>query len=75
MILSDSGWGFGLDIGFIDNLQVMTTNKYNTVTNFHNLQITRAHTKSLLGLSVFTSSFLVMASTMAVPLLPCSSPL
>jgi hypothetical protein len=27
--------GFGLVIGFINHLQVVTTNKYNTVTDFH----------------------------------------
>jgi hypothetical protein len=30
--------GFGLVIGFIDNLQVITTINYNTVTDLHNLQ-------------------------------------
>jgi hypothetical protein len=35
--------GFGLDIGFIDHLQVVTTNNYNTIADFHTLQITRAH--------------------------------
>jgi hypothetical protein len=30
--MSDSQQGFGLDIKFIDHLQVVTTNNYNTVT-------------------------------------------
>jgi hypothetical protein len=37
---SDSRRGFGLEIGFIDHLQVITTNNYNTIANFHTLQIT-----------------------------------
>jgi hypothetical protein len=45
-VLSDSRWGFGLDIGFIDHLHVVTTKNYNTIANFHTLQITTAHTKS-----------------------------
>jgi hypothetical protein len=32
--------GFKLDIGFTDHLQVMTTNIYNTIADFHTLQIT-----------------------------------
>jgi hypothetical protein len=30
--------GFGLVTGFIDHLQAVTTNNYNTVTDLHNLQ-------------------------------------
>jgi hypothetical protein len=41
--MNDSRRGFGLDIGFIDNLQFVTTNNYNSVANFHTLQFTRAH--------------------------------
>jgi hypothetical protein len=52
MCQSDSWHGFGLDIGFIDHLQVVTTNNYNITTDFHTLPITPAHTKS------FTSLFL-----------------
>jgi hypothetical protein len=43
---SDYLRGFGLKIGFIDHLQVVTTNNYNTGANFHNLQITTAHANS-----------------------------
>jgi hypothetical protein len=31
----------------IDNLQVVTTNNYNTIANFHNLQIATAQAKPL----------------------------
>jgi hypothetical protein len=34
---------FGLDIGFIDQAQVVTTNNYISIADFHNLQITGAH--------------------------------
>jgi hypothetical protein len=44
--LSDSRRGFGLDIGFTDNLKVVTTNNYNTIADFHTFQITIAHAKS-----------------------------
>jgi hypothetical protein len=40
--MSDSRRGFG----FIDHLQVVTTNNYNTIADFHTLQFTRAHAKS-----------------------------
>jgi hypothetical protein len=39
--MSDSRRGVGLDIGFIDHLQVVTTNNHNIIANFHTLQITR----------------------------------
>jgi hypothetical protein len=45
--MSDSRWGFGLEIGFIDHLQAVTTNNFNTIANFHNLQITTTHAKSV----------------------------
>jgi hypothetical protein len=73
--MSDSRRGFGLYIGFIDHLQVVTTSKYNIIANFHTLQITRAHAKSFPARSLFTSSCLVTAPTIAIPLFPCSSPL
>jgi hypothetical protein len=37
---------FGLVIGFIEHLQIITTSNYSTVTNSHTLQFTAAHTKS-----------------------------
>jgi hypothetical protein len=44
--LSDSRRGVGLDIGFIDRLQVVITSNYNIIVNFQNLQITTAHAKT-----------------------------
>jgi hypothetical protein len=38
--MSDSRRGFGLDIGFLDHLQVVTTNNYTTNAGFHTLPIT-----------------------------------
>jgi hypothetical protein len=49
-------------IGFTDNLQVITTNNYNTIADFHTLQITTAYAKSFPACSVFTRRFLVTAS-------------
>jgi hypothetical protein len=37
--MGDYSRGFG----FIDHLQVLSTNKYNTIADFYILQITRAH--------------------------------
>jgi hypothetical protein len=47
--------GFGLEIGFTDHLQVVTTSKYNTTVKFHTLKITTAHAKSFQ--SAVTSRF------------------
>jgi hypothetical protein len=41
--MSDCRRGLGLGIGFIDQLQVVTTNNYNTIANFHFIQIITAH--------------------------------
>jgi hypothetical protein len=60
--MSDYRRGFGLDIGFIDHLQVVTTNNYDIVADFHTLQITTAHAKSFPACSVFARLFLVTAS-------------
>jgi hypothetical protein len=37
---------FGVVIGFIDYLQIATTNNYSAITNAHTLQFTTARTKS-----------------------------
>jgi hypothetical protein len=46
MCFIDYRSGFGLEIGFIDNLQVIATSNYKTIANFRTLQITTAHDKS-----------------------------
>jgi hypothetical protein len=46
-------------IGFIDHLQVATTNNYNTIADFHTLQISTAHAKSSQACTVFIRRFLV----------------
>jgi hypothetical protein len=40
--------GFGLVIGFIDHLQVVTISNYNSLTELHtqNITVTTAHIKS-----------------------------
>jgi hypothetical protein len=38
--------GFGLVIGFIANLQIVTTSNYSAIANSHTLQFTTACTKS-----------------------------
>jgi hypothetical protein len=50
--------GFGLDIGFTDHLQVVTTNNYNTIAISTLYKITL----SFPARSVFTRRFLIMAS-------------
>jgi hypothetical protein len=42
-----------MEIGLTDYIQIVTTSNYNTIANFHTLQITTAHTKP----SAFTSHF------------------
>jgi hypothetical protein len=50
----------GMWIGFMDHLQVVTANNYNTITDFLILQI--SHAKPSPACSVFTRRFLAMAS-------------
>jgi hypothetical protein len=64
-----------LHIGFIDHLQVVITNNYNTIADFHTLQITTVYAKDFPACSAFTRHVLVTALTMAITLLPCSSSL
>jgi hypothetical protein len=44
-LVSDSGRDFGLDIGLIDHIktQLLITPNYRTISDFHTLEITRAH--------------------------------
>jgi hypothetical protein len=58
--MGDCRPGFGLEILFIDHLQIVTTSNYIAITNFHTLQITTAHAKSFQ--SLVTSRSLVTAS-------------
>jgi hypothetical protein len=55
--MNDFRPGFGLDIGFIDHLQVVTTNNYNTIAIFTVYKITL----SFPARNIFTSSCLVTA--------------
>jgi hypothetical protein len=80
IILSWEGWhstGFWIGHGFMDhfNTQLIITLNYSVIGNFHTLQFTRAHNKSLQACSVFTSRCLVMAPSVAIHLFPFSSPL
>jgi hypothetical protein len=47
--------GFGLEIGFIDYLQIATTSNYNITADLHTLQITTAQAKH--SQSAFTRLF------------------
>jgi hypothetical protein len=49
-------------IGFIDHVQVVSTNNSNTIADFYTSQITIPYAKSSAACSVFTRSFLVTAS-------------
>jgi hypothetical protein len=77
--MSDYQWGFGLEIGFINHLQVITRSNYNTITNFHNSQITIVHAKPFQ--SAVTSRFAVMdlnnenTPSLVLPSLPTGSQL
>jgi hypothetical protein len=53
--------GFGLVIGFIDHVQIVTTSNYIVIANLRILQITRAHAKS--SQSASTRRFIVTESS------------
>jgi hypothetical protein len=50
--------GFGLVIGFIEQLQIVNISNYSAIANSHTLQFTTAHTE--FSQFVFTSSFLLI---------------
>jgi hypothetical protein len=52
---SDSRRRFGLDVGFTDHLEVVTTNNYSTIADFHTLPNTPEQAKSF---QPFISRFL-----------------
>jgi hypothetical protein len=58
--MSDYRRGFGLDVEFIDLLQVLATSNYNSIANFYTLQFTLVHANSFR--SAVTSHFLITAS-------------
>jgi hypothetical protein len=62
-------------IVFIGHLEVGTTNNYNIIADFYTIQISAANAKSFPACSAFARRFLVTALTMAIHLLPFSSPL
>jgi hypothetical protein len=53
--MNDSQWGFGLDIGFIDHLCVVTTSTYNSLMGLHtsNISVTTPHIKSSVHSLIF----------------------
>jgi hypothetical protein len=53
--------GFWLVIGFIENLQIVTTNNYDSLTELHNPKINHCNCSTHNVLSVFTSHCLVAA--------------
>jgi hypothetical protein len=65
-----------MEIKFIDhfNTQLVITLNYSVITNIRTLQITRVHA-AFPACSVFISSCLVRAPTVALLQLPCTSPL
>jgi hypothetical protein len=62
--MSDSQWGFGLEIGFIDhfNVRLVTIFNYSASADFHTLQITTAHAKGCQSAAVSTGRSLKIAS-------------
>jgi hypothetical protein len=57
--------GFGLGLGFIGPLQIITTSNSSAITNSHTLQFTKTHTKSS-QFAIFTGC-LVMATNTVDP--------
>jgi hypothetical protein len=62
--------GFGLEVGFIDHLDIVTTSNYNAITDLHTLQFAAAHAKP--SQSAFTSRFPEWILTMEILQLLCS---
>jgi hypothetical protein len=58
---SDYRRGFGLVVGFVEHLQLVTTSKYYALTVLHTSQISIGHTRSSQSVTVFTSRCLAAA--------------
>jgi hypothetical protein len=61
--------GFGLVVGFIEHLQILTTSNYSAIAISHTLQFTTARTKSPQS-AVFTSGGNTGDRSQQCPLLP-----
>jgi hypothetical protein len=53
--------GFGLIIGYIEHLQIVTTSNYNAIANSHTPQFTTAHIKVFSVFCMFTGCRLITA--------------